>query len=111
MILGLIFFYTFEINKRRYKETQRNPEISYTLSERFQLRENIRTMTIMKKCVISISVGNIFILIVFALHFIGITEGQFYIRKTVNILIPLNAIVFNCVVISNIPTWNRIAKQ
>ena len=111
VLLASLFVYSYELNKRRYRETQRNPKISYTLSEKFQLQENIRSMRIMQKCVYVICGGNVIVLIVVGLQFTDIKGVQYLVRKVVNILVGLYAVAFNYVSIKNVPAWNRIAKQ
>lgn len=104
-----IFVYSYEINRVRYKESYSNINSGYTLSERFQLRENIRFLRILRTTVVMLSIGNtfIFILIILSVNLFQSPGHDFALRKTLNFLIPFYTMLINGITIRGVETWCR----
>ncbi|KAI6196150.1 hypothetical protein M3Y94_01075200 [Aphelenchoides besseyi] len=51
LFIGISYGYAYHTNKRRLRESKRSTEAIYSLSERFQLNENLRMLRIITSCV------------------------------------------------------------
>ncbi|KAE9553347.1 hypothetical protein FO519_003460 [Halicephalobus sp. NKZ332] len=110
LFLVFLFLFSYRINKIQYRDSYRNSFSNYTLSERFQLAENIRSMNILKKSVYIMMIGNILVMVAFGLSFFEIISGYF-MRKFVFCVIPIYVIVFSGVSATGAPAWKREASK
>ena len=103
----VLFFISYFCNLRRYKKSRKGKMTSYTLSERYQLSENIRSMRILYICILVMSIGNLICISILLLNLFVGSGADFITRKCFNILLPIYFISINYTAITNVPIWKR----
>uniref|UniRef100_A0A7E4UMC3 G_PROTEIN_RECEP_F1_2 domain-containing protein n=1 Tax=Panagrellus redivivus TaxID=6233 RepID=A0A7E4UMC3_PANRE len=101
IIVGFVLFVTFFclvvfayckiINNRQYRQYQRN-SISLTLSERYQLAENMRTTRLLYKLVVGMVICNVICILMFMIMAFG--KGNF-IRKLLRAVFNYAVLVYS----------------
>uniref|UniRef100_A0A914Q9Y7 Gustatory receptor n=1 Tax=Panagrolaimus davidi TaxID=227884 RepID=A0A914Q9Y7_9BILA len=113
MVLCCFIFATFlvthRINLKRYKHSSaplQHRSRRYTLSERFQLSENIRTFKILKNVMIFIILTNAFIIIgVITVIFFHRDLSMLIFRAFFNIVVIIYSICVPIIFISSVEIW------
>ena len=101
----IIFLITYYINKFRYKLCSRNI-VKYTLSQRYQLSENLRAFMIMQKTILYLGVGNITIVAtVLAVNFLHQKFSMLLFRALFNIIVILYSILIPIVFVTSVEIW------
>ncbi|KAE9549051.1 hypothetical protein FO519_007735 [Halicephalobus sp. NKZ332] len=101
----IIFLVTYYINKKKHNLSVQN-KVKYTLSERYQLSENLRAFTIMKKTVLYLGIGNIAIITtVFVINFLHQKFSMLIFRASFNITVILYSVLIPIVFVTSVEIW------
>ncbi|KAI1715965.1 sre G protein-coupled chemoreceptor domain-containing protein [Ditylenchus destructor] len=108
IVIILMFLYLDRINRRRYRDAMRGVA-NYTLSQRFQLSENIRSSTILKRFLMVTECAFVFIFGVMGYDsFLAVDRLHVFVTRTIfNMTICFMSLCLLLVAVYSTVLWRR----
>ncbi|KAH7693995.1 Protein SRE-3, partial [Aphelenchoides avenae] len=101
-----IFATVERINRERYRRSRRGIS-TFTLSQRFQLSENIRSLTVIRRCLYAAGIGFAVVMVAIAVSYLDKTIMPCVAREVVNFAVFPFTVAFVWAAVASISAWSK----